>query len=123
MKGKTVLIVDDDRSFVEALALLLERRGYRALRTFGGEEGFLRLRDEDVDLGIIDMHLPDLSGIEIVRRMRVAGNRTPVVLISGDHRPDIRQASAESGASLFLPKPLDPEQLLDVIAQALKDSG
>jgi DNA-binding response OmpR family regulator len=119
MNKPTVVIIDDDRSFVAALSIFLERRGYHTVQAFTGQEGLARLRNNGIDLGIIDVHLPDISGIDVAQQMCRSGATPPLILISSDHRPEVRQACREAGAQLFLPKPIGPERLLSAIADAL----
>jgi DNA-binding response OmpR family regulator len=119
MSKPTVVIIDDDRSFVEAVSILLERRGYRAVGAFNGREGLARLQNNHVDLGIIDVRLPDISGIEIAKEIRRTGAAPPIILISSDHRSEVSQACREAGARLFLPKPIGPAELLNAISDIL----
>jgi CheY-like chemotaxis protein len=119
MSRPTVILVDDDRSFVAALSIFLERRGYHTVSAFTGQECLARLRENGIDLCLIDVHLPDISGIDVARRM-ARGPATPALLLtSSDHRPEVRHACEEAGARLFLPKPIRPAALLRAIADAL----
>jgi len=120
MSKPTVVIVDDDRSFVEAVSIFLERRGYCAVPAFNGQEGLARLRKNGIDVGIVDVHLPDISGIDLTKQIRHAGVAPPIILISSDHRPEVFRACREAGARLFLPKPISPEELLRAISGALE---
>lgn len=119
MSKPTVILVDDDRSFVAALSILLERRGYHTVSAFTGRDCLARLRENGIDLCLIDVHLPDISGIDVAQRM-ARGPAAPVlILTSSDHRPEVRRACEEAGARMFLPKPIPPAALLRAIADTL----
>jgi two-component system response regulator MtrA len=120
MSRPTVVIIDDDRSFVEAVSIFLERRGYHVVGAFNGKEGLARLRRNGIDLGIIDVHLPDISGIDLAKQIRGAGAAPPVILISGDHSPEVSQACRDAGARRFLPKPIGPTELLNAISDIIE---
>jgi CheY-like chemotaxis protein len=122
MRKGTLVIVDDDRSFIEAVSIFLEDQGYRTIPAFCGQEGLARLQANHIDLGIIDVHLPDISGIEVAKRLRTACRDVPLILISGDDCPKVQEQCRVAGARLFLPKPLVPEELLDTISQTLHES-
>ncbi len=117
--GKNILIVDDDRSFVEAVALFLQEHGFRVLLAFGGREGLEELRNGHADLAIIDVHMPALDGFELARVAASASTPVPTILISGDDSRDIQERSLFAGARCFLPKPLDPDHLLKCIRATL----
>ncbi len=113
--SRTLVIVDDDRSFVEAASIFLEDYGYHTLGAFSSREAMQRMKAGGVDLAIIDVHLRDGSGIQLARRIRNGGSRVPVILISSDDQPCVQTQGRAAGACAFLTKPLVPEELLDVI--------
>lgn len=121
--AKNILIVDDDRSFVEAVVLFLQEHGFQVLIAFGGREGLQVLRDGHTDLAIIDVHMPALDGLELARAAAACPASVPTILISGDDSRDIQERSRNAGARCFLPKPLDPEQLLKCIGEAVGGEG
>lgn len=118
----TLVIVDDDRSFVEAVSIFLEDHAFRAIPIFRGRAGLAWLQYNRADLAIIDVHLPDLSGIEVARRLRFMGIDIPFILTSSDDCAEVKEQCHKTGAQFFLPKPLVPEELLDTITQTLHES-
>lgn len=119
MSENVVVIIDDDRGFVLALSKFLHRRGFRAIGTFRGEDGLTSLENGGARVAIIDLHLPDLSGIEVVERLRAAGQDTPCVLVSADDRPEVQERCISAGAFRFMVKPLAPDDLMRAITDAL----
>ena len=69
MSEKTVVIIDDDRGFVLALSKFLLRRGFRAVGAFGGRDGLAQIESGEAHVAIVDLHLPDITGIEVVEQM------------------------------------------------------
>ncbi|HVP12651.1 MAG TPA: response regulator [Phycisphaerae bacterium] len=122
MAGATIVIVDDDRSFVEAVAIFLEDHGYHVLQAFNGHGGLALLQNGTAQLAIIDVHLPDVSGFELARTVRERPRPIPTILISSDDSPETVARCLAAGARTFLGKPLDPQALLDAMAAAL-DAG
>ena len=120
MAGATVIIVDDDRSFVEAVALFLRKHGYHTRKGFSGREGLNLLRQGDADAAVIDVHMPDISGIELANEARTHKRAPAVILISGDDSPETAERCRKTGATRFMAKPLAPRELLQVIGQSVR---
>jgi DNA-binding response OmpR family regulator len=113
--GHAVLIVDDDRSFVDALSMLLEECGYRPIRAYSGREGRDHLRTAEADLAIIDVHMPDLDGTELLCLARRLTRPVPVIMISSDDGQETARRCRSIGAAGFLAKPVAPDELLNLI--------
>jgi len=120
MSEATVIIVDDDRSFVEAVALYLEKHGYHARMGFSGREGLDLLRNSEADVAVIDVHMPDMSGLELAAAVRSRTSTPAVILISGDDSVETAAQCQSAGVHCFMPKPLAPRELLRVITQAVE---
>jgi DNA-binding NtrC family response regulator len=122
MAGKTsetVVIVDDDRSFVDAVAILFEQSGYRARKAYGGCEGLELVRRNRADVAIIDVNMPDLNGVELANQIANLPRPIPVILISSDDSRDNATRCQAMGTGMFLAKPLDPEVLLETVSRIL----
>lgn len=116
-----VLIADDHVPNQIVLRRVIEKGGHRPQVVGSGEDVLQALEHEDFDLAIIDLHMPDLNGIDVLRQARVmqagARRRTPFVVLSADVTPESIRACEQAGAACFLPKPVIAARLLDVIAE------
>jgi len=119
MEKGTVVVVDDDRSLVEAITIFLQDHDFRTVPAYNGCAGLAWLQYNSADLAIVDVHLPDISGIEVAIRLRLVGNPTPVILTSSDDCTEMKKQCHVAGARRFLSKPFAPEVLLEAIYDIL----
>lgn len=114
-----VVVVDDDPSIRKALARLL-RAASLEVEVFGSA-GDLLARNGSLRPAclILDVHLPDMNGISLLRQLVAATPGLPVVMITGDKDPELRLRALQAGAAAVLAKPFDEERLLDEIRRAL----
>jgi FixJ family two-component response regulator len=121
MSGRpaTVLVIDDDVTMCVALSRLIRSAGLH-VETFGTAAECLsddRLRD--ADCLVLDVHLPDLSGLELQARLTELGLDVPIVFITGRGDIPMSVRAMKAGALEFLTKPFDNQQLLDAIEQGV----
>ncbi len=119
MPQPSVLVVDDDRSFVVACAILLRDAGFTALEAFSAEQALELMQRSKVDLVVMDVYMPQKSGIDLLAQIRANKLYLPIILISSNHSNDTVQKGIGVGANLFVPKPFDPEYLLQCIRDLL----
>ena len=120
MKGlqRPVYIVDDDEAVRDSIRMLLESSGFVA-RDFASADLFLDTDTDDMGCLLLDLHMPGVSGLELLRLLRSRGMRRPVIVVSG-RRDTVQDAEVwAAGASALLSKPFDDQQLLDLVSQAL----
>ena len=121
VKPLHVLIADDHAANRMVLQGVLQKAGHRVFMVDDGEAALDALAVEAFDLAIVDLHMPSLSGIDLLRQLRVmeAGGqeRTPVVVLSADATPESVQACTGAGARAFIAKPFSVARLLDAIAE------
>ncbi len=121
--GRTVLIVEDDKSVARLLADVLESEGYQALVEGDGEWALRTFQHKDVDLVITDVLLPKLVGTELVEQLRglEKGKNTPIIMLSGVYRAAQHQQKMidRFGVRAYFDKPVDLDRLLDVVRAAL----
>lgn len=109
---ETILIVEDDRSLREGLAMNFQLRGYRVLTAADGDEGIRAAFDENPDLIILDIMLPGPSGLEILSELRARKERVPVLILSARDTTDNKIEGLEAGADDYLSKPFELPELL-----------
>lgn len=117
MMGK-VLLVDDDAAVSLALTALLEDMGWDVCAVENAALALATLREFAPDAILLDVDLPDASGMELLRQIRDAGAFVPVIMISGVETPERVAEALRSGAQRFVQKPFTS----DVLAEALREA-
>ncbi len=107
-----VLLIEDDTAAGTAIELMLKSEGYVCDSTDLGEDGLDIGKIYDYDLIILDLMLPDIDGLEVLRRMRTAKVQTPILILSGLSQPDNKVKALTAGADDYLTKPFDKEELI-----------
>jgi DNA-binding response OmpR family regulator len=118
---KTVLIVEDEADAAELFAEMMRVSGFRVLKTSSSTPALSVIAAEKPDLVILDIMMPDVSGLDILRQMRrdPGLDRIPVVVVSAKSLPaDIRNGM-EAGASTYLTKPVGFAELREAVERAL----
>jgi two-component system, sensor histidine kinase RpfC len=117
----SILIADDHAANRKVLQRLLEKAGHKVTSVDGGEAVLDAVAAADYDAIIADLHMPTVSGLDMLKQLRVmqAGSqtRTPVLILSADVTPDAIQACQQAGARAFLSKPVAAARLLDALAE------
>jgi DNA-binding response OmpR family regulator len=106
------LIIDDNRDFVEFLNLLLAHDGFHIRRAYNGPEGLELLRQQPVDLVILDVMMPKMDGLQVCRELRKRHPAPPVILLTAKDDMATRATAMELGVCEFLAKPVNIEDLL-----------
>jgi two-component system nitrogen regulation response regulator NtrX len=114
-----VLIVDDERNIRRTFAMVLTAEGFTVDVAENGEEGLARCQVERPDVAVLDVRLPGLDGIEVLRRLRAQDPELPVIMISGHGTIATAVEATRHGAFDFIEKPLSKERLLVAIRNAL----
>jgi two-component system, cell cycle response regulator CtrA len=107
-----VLLVEDDLTAARGVTLMLKAAGAVIDHSETGEEALELSRHYEYDIVLLDLVLPDMEGFEVVRRMRIARNDTPVLILSGVTRPQAKVKGLGLGADDFITKPFDKAELL-----------
>jgi FixJ family two-component response regulator len=112
------LVVDDDASILKSVARLLRRWGY-ACSPFQSAKAFANQHDfENAVCVLLDIDLGDGSGIELRHRLREANIRVPVIYMTGNEDPAVREAALRSGCLAYLTKPFSAETLRNLLGRA-----
>lgn len=114
-----ILVIDDDELVRTGLATNLERAGFRVTMAACGEEGLAAAGRERIDLALCDLVLGDLDGIEVLRRLKTQSTDTCVIMITGHGSVHNALDALRSGASDYLQKPADPDEVVHRIRTVL----
>ncbi|MBC7633144.1 response regulator transcription factor [Aeromicrobium sp.] len=117
-----VLAVDDDPAILRTLSINLRARGYE-VQTAGDGRSALQIVDERMpDVVILDLGLPDLDGVAVIKRLR-SNSQVPVVVPSARHESDDKVEALDEGADDFVTKPFEMEELLARVRAAIRRGG
>lgn len=118
-----ILIVDDDKGICELLSSLVEREGFRALAAGDGEIALKMIRSEDPDLLLLDIIMPGMDGMEVLRQAKDLDRELPIVLITGYADVPGAVKAMKAGAYDYLSKPFNNQEVIRIIHRALADRG
>lgn len=121
--GAAVLLVDDEAEFASTLAERLNLRGFAASVAPDGESALIRLRAERFDAVLLDLMLPGMHGIEVLRRIREEFPDLPVILLTGQAGAKDGIEGMKQGARGYLSKPVDLRELLELFATLGTEGG
>lgn len=117
--GVRILIVDDEPSVCHLVRRILSVEGAEILEARSGKDALRLARTCPVDLLVVDVRLPDLSGLEVLRRVRRIDPTVPVIMLSGHGSRESVRTSMSLGAFDYLTKPLNHEELRRLAHEAL----
>jgi DNA-binding response OmpR family regulator len=117
MKQYNLLIVDDEQRFVDMLARRLNLRGCNCEVCYRGREALDILKRKKLDLILLDLHLPDIYGTEVLTRLRKNDERTPVIIVTGHGTEKDRRECMQQGAYAFMHKPVGIDELMTILAE------
>ncbi|HEX8714096.1 MAG TPA: response regulator transcription factor [Solirubrobacteraceae bacterium] len=106
-----VLVVDDDRAVRDALRRVLTLAGYEVQSADGGAEAIELVVQSVPDAVVLDVGMPDVDGLEVCRRLRLLGNRVPILMLTARVEIEDRVAGLDAGADDYLVKPFDNDEL------------
>jgi DNA-binding response OmpR family regulator len=117
MKQYNLLIVDDEQRFADMLARRLNLRGCNCEVCYRGREALDILKRKKLDLILLDLHLPDIYGTEVLTRLRKNDERTPVIIVTGHGTEKDRRECMQQGAYAFMHKPVGIDELMTILAE------
>lgn len=115
--GKTILTVDDSALVRRQMRIILEDEGYTVFEAATGKQGIELVERGDVDLVIADQHMPEMTGLQMLEKLRTDGHRTPVVFLTTEASASMVEAGRRHQASAWMVKPMKPALLLKAIAK------
>ena len=118
-----LLIAEDDRGVRESLARALQYEGYQVVVAADGREAVQVARAGSLDAVVLDVMMPELDGLEVARKLRLEGNRIPILMLTARHEISDRVAGLEAGADDYLVKPFALDELLARLKALLRRSS
>ena len=118
---KTVLIIEDEEDAAELFAEMMRVSGFRVVKTSSSAPALALMTDEKPDIVLLDIMMPEISGLDILRQMRrdPALVNIPVIVVSAQSMPTDIKHSMEAGASMYLTKPVGFIDLKEAVDRAL----
>ncbi|MBO0998488.1 response regulator transcription factor [Bacillus sp. SD075] len=120
MSKESILIVEDEEKIIRLLELELEIEGYQIGKAMDGIEALEAYRSGKWDLILLDVMLPGISGIELLRKIRAKNNLTPVILLTAKGSVEDKVSGLDFGANDYITKPFQIEELLARIRAVLR---
>lgn len=120
MANETVLLIEDDPAIVSGLELNLQLEGYRVLSAGDGETGYRVACEREPDMIVLDIMLPGMNGLEVLRRLREHSPETPVLILSARGEEADKVLGLQLGADDYISKPFSLSELLARINAALR---
>jgi DNA-binding response OmpR family regulator len=110
--AKSVLLIDDEASLRNTVSRILTKAGFQIITAASGTEGLQKFSEEEIGLVYVDMRMPDMSGLDVLRSIRQQDNYVPVIVFSALNDEASFESAMQNGATEYLLKPLKPETLI-----------
>ena len=120
MSVPKVLLVDDDRFVRTTLKDILSEQGYAFAEAANGREALERVRDEAPDVVLLDLFMPEMSGIEALSKIRELKPDAPIIVVSSLGSDALVQQALAAGARAFIIKPFHPLEIASTVSKALE---
>ena len=122
MTKERILIVEDEENIARVLQLELEFEGYETEIAYTGTEGLIKYREGEWNLLLLDWMLPEMSGLDVLKRIRTSDTSTPVILLTAKNDVKDKVEALDLGANDYVTKPFNFEELLARIRVSLRFS-
>lgn len=120
---KRILVVDDDQSFCETMKEILSISGYNAETALNGEAAKEKILEGEFNMALLDLNLPDISGIDLLKWIKKDSPRTVVMMITGYAALDNAVEALNFGANAYIMKPVKPKEFLSFIEVKLREQS
>jgi two-component system, chemotaxis family, chemotaxis protein CheY len=119
---KTVMTVDDSTSIRQMVNIVLKGGGYQVIEAVDAVDALTKLKGREIHLFLTDVNMPGMDGFEFTRRVRALPEFkfVPIVLLTTESHPEKKQKGKEAGATGWIVKPFNPEQLLAVVKKVVR---
>jgi FixJ family two-component response regulator len=119
-RQQTILLADDDTAVLEVLEEYLLLQGFKVLVSENGREALRELKKEQIDLVLTDMYMPEMTGMDLIERVRRYDQQVPIILLTGYSTVELTIDALRAGATNFIVKPFDLEELHKIIQTTLQ---
>jgi DNA-binding NtrC family response regulator len=113
-----LLLVDDEKAFVDILSKRIERRNIDVTKAFGGAEAIQALRGKEFDVAVVDLKMEDMDGIEVLKMLKIMDPGMAVIMLTGHGSAEAAEQGIKFGAFDYLTKPYELEELVEKIMEA-----
>ena len=110
--GKRILIVEDEKNIVDILSFNLAREGYQVLEAYDGKAGLQLALEQNPDLILLDLMLPEMNGFDVCRALRTENRSTPVIMLTAREEEADKVLGLELGADDYITKPFSMRELM-----------
>jgi CheY-like chemotaxis protein len=117
--ARKILVVDDEESVRQGISLMIECMGFQVQAAPCGEKAVNIFKEETFDLVLSDFHMPGMDGVALARAIKEISPRTPVILVTGDHKEITGKRPGRNSVDTAVPKPVMLNQLKETIARVL----
>ncbi len=107
-----ILLAEDERPLARAIVKIFEKNNYSADAVGNGEDALLHLESGNYDVAVLDIMMPKMDGITVLKKVREAGNPIPILMLTAKSEVDDKVLGLDSGANYYLTKPFDAKELL-----------
>jgi len=116
---KKILVIDDEPIVRISCERVLSSEGYEVKSVSSGKEGFELLEKESFDLVLLDLKMPDMDGVEVLKKIKDTWSRTIVIMITGYSTVETAVKTLKLGAFNYMEKPFTPDALIECVREAL----
>jgi len=116
-----ILIVDDEKGVTDTLSIILNGKGYDTDTAADGETALKKVENGFFHLVLLDLKLPDMPGIQVLRKLHMISPRTVIIMVTGYPTIDNAVESLNLGASAYIMKPVNPEELLRYVEEKIQE--
>ena len=119
---KTALVVDDSTSMRQMVSFTMKEAGFNVLEGANGQEALKRVEGQRVDVVVTDLNMPVMDGITLIRQLRANPSYkfTPILMLTTESQDAKKQEGKAAGATGWIIKPFNPQQLLGVVAKVVR---
>ena len=121
--GKKILVVEDEKNIVDSLVFNLFKEGYETLEAYDGAAGLKLAQEQDPDLILLDLMLPEMDGFEVCRRLREGGSTVPIIMLTAREEETDKVLGLELGADDYITKPFSMRELLARVKANIRRTG